>query len=372
MDISKILEKALIVSPEDSVSKVAAAMLKERRHEAVVMKDGAFEGLIIVNDIAKRNVSDPESTKIESFVRKTEIEFPETTIEDAISSILVNNFKSLPVESLVGDQKKMSIVTKTGLIRLLRNEPLLRKLRAKEIMSFPYCVDSSDTVMTAKSIIRDMEVSAVPVVDKENNALGVIEAVDLLKVTVHSMEKAGRGEVAGEKKSVKDVLAGSVMQTDFPKALPDASLQKVVDSLVSGKVPVAVVTENGKLIGMITPRDVLKLFGKRTEGVYVTINGIKEEDGFIKSVIDEEITNKLRKINKMVPLQYFVINVKKYEENGKRAKYSLKSRLMTNRGPFFAHDFGWDLTKAARGMLRNLEREVVKKIGKTKDYARTP
>ena len=171
---------------------------------------------------------------------------------------------------------------------------------------------------------------------------------------------------------MKDVLASSVMQTDFQKASTDTPLKEVAKLLVSARIPAIIIEEEGKLIGMITPRDILKMFGAVTEGVYVTVNGISEEDDFIKSWIDGEVRNHVRKINKIVPVQYFVINVKKHKEDGKRTKYSVRSRIMTQKGPYFSHDFNWDITKAFGGMLLKLEKALMRDKDKKNVYSRSP
>ena len=133
MDISNLLEKPMIVSFDDSVSKVASRMIRERRHEALVLKGDSFEGIILTNDMVKRNIPNPENTKIAAFVRNVEIFFPETTTEDAINEILINDFKSLPVKS--ADSKDLFIVTKIALMNNLRNESIIKKRVAKIVVA---------------------------------------------------------------------------------------------------------------------------------------------------------------------------------------------------------------------------------------------
>jgi len=370
MDISKLLEEPLVVKPEDSVSRVASAMLSQRRHEAVVMKNGSFMGIVLVSDIVKKNIQNPEKTKIDSFVKNVEFVFPETSVYDAINSILINNFKSLPVES--HRDRKLFIVSKISLMKAVKDASIFKRITAKQIMNFPYCISRNDTIITAKSLIRDMEISAIPVVGENNKIEGVVETIDLLNMSIHSMQKTSRGEEVGEKKSIKNVYASSIMQKNITKASLETPVIKLISLLSSSKTPVVIIEENDKLIGMVTPRDILKLLGGQTEGVYITISGIQKEDGFIKSVVDEEITHEIKKLAKILPIQYLAVNVNKHEKDGKRVKYSIKSRLVTQKGAFFAHDFAWDITKAIRGMLHKLEKEMIKKTGKETLYGRAP
>ena len=59
----------------------------------------------------------------------------------------------------------------------------------------------------------------------------------------------------------------------------------------------------------------------------------------------------------------------RHKETGKRVKYSVKGRLITEKGMFFADDHAWRLTKAVKGVLEKMEREVVKSIGKKRRHA---
>lgn len=100
---------------------------------------------------------------------------------------------------------------------------------------------------------------------------------------------------------------------------------------------------------------------KDVEGVKVTVSGIHEEDGFIRSIVYGEIEQEISKLGRMVPISQFVMHVRKYHKDGKRVKYSVQARLLTEDGDFFADDYAWDLTKATKGVLGKMEREVIKK-----------
>jgi ribosome-associated translation inhibitor RaiA len=99
----------------------------------------------------------------------------------------------------------------------------------------------------------------------------------------------------------------------------------------------------------------------------IEISGIHEEDDFIKSKLNEEIGHTIDKLGKMLNITSFVMHVKKYHETGNKKKYSIQARLLTDDGDFFADDFAWELTKAAKGVLQKLETEVIRKVEKEKD-----
>jgi ribosome-associated translation inhibitor RaiA len=158
------------------------------------------------------------------------------------------------------------------------------------------------------------------------------------------------------------------MNRDFPKAKPDTPVRRLIEAMAEKKTPYVIVEEDGKLAGIVTPVQILKLVTKSVSGVYVGISGIQEEDDFIKSVVDEEIRNETRKLGRIFPINQVLMHVDRYHKAGKRVKYSIKAKIITGGGMFFAHDHAWDITKAAKGILQKLEREMIKKKEKRKTH----
>ncbi|MEM7815559.1 MAG: CBS domain-containing protein [Candidatus Aenigmatarchaeota archaeon] len=354
MRVEDFLEKPLVVSPEDSISRAASLMFSNRKHEAVVMKNGKFVGILLARDLVKRKVSDPHKTKISGFVVDINPFLPGTGIEEIINGFLVNDYRAVPFKN----NGKIMVLTKTGLLGIVKDSPVLKDKFAEDVMNFPYCITTEDSLSTARAVLRDMNISRVPVV-KEGKVEGIIDYVDLLG-PVFKGEVNKRGEPGEERTHIDSIPASSFMRKEFPVAEPDARLSSVIDLIVKNNSAV-IVERNGKLSGIVTPGDILKLFGKEVRGAYVTISGMQEEDDFIKSVIYKEIENSLKKINKIYPVNYFVAHVDKYNVTGRRAKYSIRARVATQKGFFFSHDHGWDITKAIKGVLEKLEKEVIKR-----------
>ena len=131
-----------------------------------------------------------------------------------------------------------------------------------------------------------------------------------------------------------------------------------------------IIEKGGKVAGIVTPKLILKLLGQEVQGIYVRVSGLQKEDTFIKGVVDEEIRNEIQKLARFFPIDHMVMHVDRYHKTGKRVKYSVRASLITERGIFFAKDHGWDITKAVRGILHKLEREIIKKNEKAEVYRR--
>ena len=98
MDIKSILEKPLSVESKETVSRAVSEMIRKKRHEILVFDKKEYKGIVIARDIIKRRV-DPESTKIDMFIRVINPVLPEVSPEDAANMMLINDYKTLPVRS---------------------------------------------------------------------------------------------------------------------------------------------------------------------------------------------------------------------------------------------------------------------------------
>jgi len=148
----------------------------------------------------------------------------------------------------------------------------------------------------------------------------------------------------------------------------------VVDVMLKNSNDTAVVMEDGKLLGLITPREIIKLVSGSVGGVYVRVSGIQDEDAFLRSIVDSEIRNTVRKIGKIVRIQYMTLNVKRGKVPGKLAvkkiNYTVLGKLVTDSGVFVSSNDAWDLSRAMKGSLKILEKEVIRKSGRERSFGR--
>lgn len=370
MKLEKISEKALRFSPDDPVSKVAAKMYREKKTEALVFDKGKYSGMFTARDLVKRSrINDPEKVQIsnlKAIIKHVKPFTSDSYPDEIIQYLLINGYASVPFKQ----GEKYGMITKLGLLKTLPKK-VYRGRKASDIASYPYCISMDDSIAVAKSIIRQMGLFRVVVVNK-SKADGVVDTLDLLN-TVVDKSRTQRGERSGKSINLEEVLASSprLKQSKFITVKPETDLSEIVKKMVKGQEPVAIVQDK-KLRGMITPADILELKKPTRPGVLVNITGQQDKDPFLKSMINEEITNFASKIGKMIPIEDIEINIKEKKSGGKRSKYSIKAKLITEKGMFFAQDYSWDLTKTMKGVLSKLEREVKKKIGKERVYGRAP
>lgn len=114
----------------------------------------------------------------------------------------------------------------------------------------------SDTLYTAKQIMEMARVRHVPIVDGGNHFIGLITHRDMLAVAVSRLSEI-------DESTQNELAAGiplkEIMRTDIAVVAPDESLRQAAQDLLEHKYGCLPVVEDGKLVGIITEADFLRL-----------------------------------------------------------------------------------------------------------------
>lgn len=141
-------------------------------------------------------------------------------------------------------QTIMQIVGALNEIKTSPGEQLLSK-KAQEIMHRRIIhLKPSDTVAEAIRIFKDYDFPQLPVFDQNKHVLGTVYQKDVLNVATQTPDLVGR-------KPVGSMMKGSLPQID--RSTEITRLKPILEN-----VGAAIVTENGKAIGIITIYDVIK------------------------------------------------------------------------------------------------------------------
>lgn len=360
MDLRDVTREPLILRHDDKVSHAASSMISGRSPEAVVLRKGSLLGVLLSRDLIKKRVTDPSKVTIESYVKRIDA-FPASAARDETAkAMLVNDYKAIPV---VNDNGEIRILRKRDLLKLFLKEPSLKKARAEDVMRFPFCVSSDDDIATVRSIFTDMNVIAVPVVEENSRVIGLVTSTGLLKSVIEK-QRPMRGEASGESFNTDSASVSIVASPDIPRVDYDSSLRDVAMEITGRDAGLVVVERDGRMVGVITPRDILKILSRDTQTVSVNITGAQQEDPFIRNVMDSDMQSLLSKLSRMAEIESFNLHVDRYRQAG-RVKYSLKAKLVTGKGIFFSSHHEWDITKALKGVLSKMEREFMNKREKS-------
>ncbi len=152
-------------------------------------------------------------------------------------------------EAASASMKKIPIVeAKERLINVLRDKVRIKKT-AGDIMSFPVkTVSSSQSIAEAGDLMARYEMDALPVVD-DGSVIGIISKASVSKARYHGLA---------------DSKVTDYMNAGIETLSPDASLSMVRQIIIEHNQPAVPVIDNGRLSGIISENDILKLLHYET------------------------------------------------------------------------------------------------------------
>ncbi|GFK95788.1 Hypoxic response protein 1 [Fundidesulfovibrio magnetotacticus] len=114
----------------------------------------------------------------------------------------------------------------------------------------------SDTLYTARQIMEMARVRHVPIVDAQDRFIGLITHRDMLALAVSKLSEIDQ--------STQDELDAGIplketMRQDVATVAPDTRLRDAAQMLLEHKYGCLPVVDDGKLVGIITEADFLRL-----------------------------------------------------------------------------------------------------------------
>jgi CBS domain-containing protein len=129
---------------------------------------------------------------------------------------------------------------------------MLRSVFVKDHMSKnPVALAPDMEIRQASHLLIDKDISGAPVLDKHGRLLGVLTERDCMRV---AMQADYHGEPGG--------LVEDYMSENPQWVGPDQSILTLADLFINGRFHRYPVVDNGRLIGVISRRDVMRAMGK--------------------------------------------------------------------------------------------------------------
>jgi CBS domain-containing protein len=117
------------------------------------------------------------------------------------------------------------------------------------MLNKPITIQSDATIFEAAHQILRHKVSGVCVVDKKNNLLGMLSEMDCLRAIVNRMYIGGEDHAG---------TVAEVMTTEVMCNAPGDDIVSVANSMLTERHRRRPVVEEGKLVGQVTCRQILK------------------------------------------------------------------------------------------------------------------
>lgn len=362
MKVKDIMSKDVIyLTPEDNVSKLISLVEEHCFREILVIENEKLIGIVYSKEIAKKGITDPTKTKVNALIKSPPpLLSPDQDVDDAANLIFKTGLRALPV---VEDNKVIGIVSLHDIVDVASKTKEFRQTTAESIMSIPELIREDSDIGTARMLMREKNISRIPVLDRNQKLSGVVTIFDLLKA-VKPRERISFYSMDPEKETTMEIPVSTVMNKMPTTATEKTLLNDIVNLIRKDETDGIIIVENNFPVGVITEKDLLEVYvsSLKKKGIYYQIIGLGDEDDFIVETIDRMIRDTLQKMSKMFEPQSFFLHIKRYDKTGK-IKYSIRTRFRTNKKTFVSKSFAWDLREAVDKALDNLERIMIKEKG---------
>lgn len=344
--------------PDDDLGEILGKMKKHDVHELPVGTKGRLDGVVTMRELMKRHTL-PPSTKVSTILETSPEITPDTPLPAAAERLIATGFRAIPV---VHKKKVVGMISRTDLVRALVETEALAGLAVRDYMTpNPQCVSEDETVNRAVHLMQSLGERTLPVVDKNRRLKGAVGIKDVVELFARPKVRKQFGDYGTEKEKV-EVLVKSVMRYPPVTIGAEADLHRAAQRMVKDGVSSVIIVEEDTPAGVVTKLDLLHFLAGLTEReqLFVEISGLEGEPSETYDLIYDTIQKEIKRIAQFVTPTTLSLHVQKYKPDGDRWKYSLRLRLATAHGMYYASHFDWDLHLALKELLETLYKRIVK------------
>lgn len=128
-----------------------------------------------------------------------------------------------------------------------------------ELMSSPVlCAHLNQRITQLGRLFFELNIHHLPVVDTQGQLIGMLSASDLLKTLITKVPQLER---ADEETINKTLTVGEIMTPDPVSVHQSTAVREAAAMFSSQNFQSLPVVEDGKLVGIITTRDLIKYLG---------------------------------------------------------------------------------------------------------------
>jgi len=229
---------------------------------------------------------------------------PSSSLREAAILLLSSIFTGLPVVDEKG--RPVGVITQGDLINrgglplrlgllaesdAVRLESVLAGLAfrtAGDVMTKPVITIEEDRQLSeAVNVMLEKGVKRLPVVDKEGRLCGMISRLDIFRTVMR--EAPDWKSFQAQKIEVEHLKnVGDILRRDTQTVFPDTSIEEVIRVIDQNDIQrVAVVDDAGKLLGLISDRDLLVFFKQKQEGIWGLLAKVKKS--FIQNTCQDDL-----------------------------------------------------------------------------------
>ena len=263
MQIKNLMSEDLItVDKDQNLSDALKLFRKHNVSRLPVVNHKELVGIISERDIAtKLGSSKSESMPasrfhISSVMVKDVITVPETMQLGEVAKIMLDNgIGSVPV---MKDDEMVGIVSKADFVTLAVGIAF-DKITVKEIMTKDVvAVAPTDRLVHARRQMMDANVGRLPVID-DDELVGMITSKDLMRAFIDFRKNVPEKY---QKTQIKEIFVEDIMSSNPSYVSKEMSISEVSKIMMETGYNGLPVVEEGKVVGIITQTDILRLIEK--------------------------------------------------------------------------------------------------------------
>ncbi len=152
-------------------------------------------------------------------------------------------------------------------------------MHVKELMTpDPITIDPDAPLGTAMAVMRDKAVRHLPVVDEAGRLLGILTDRDLRSAAfgpalAEHLSLGAQRRLRGVSQALEEVRVRDAMTWNVVTTHPDATIAHAAAAMFQGRLGGLPVVQDGRLVGMLTERDLLRALGSGASQIGVDIEG---------------------------------------------------------------------------------------------------
>jgi len=362
MDIADIATGDYVdVDADERLGKVRSIFERENPTGIVVTAGGDYAGVITERQLVQSHVED--NAKAKALMRSAPKVERTDNVREVARVLVEGGTKIAPVFEA---GRLWGVVSGDAIL-----EAVLENLDALDVNGI-YTPDvvtvGEDThVGQAINLFRENGISRLPVLDGDGYLSGVVTTHDIVDVVVRDMDKATRGDRAGDIERVLDIPVRDVMSSPVATITREETVREAVTRMLDNNYDGLVVTPPGDdrlVAGVITKTDVLRaLTFTEEEHMDVQITNIS----LLETMSRDEIRQRIESVaDKYSEMQVQHAHVRFHEHKEKLRGTPLiqcQIRLRTNKGQAAGSGEGYGADTAFRVAQDKLERNVLELKG---------
>jgi CBS domain-containing protein/ribosome-associated translation inhibitor RaiA len=366
MNIEDIATREYIeVDVDERLGKVRSVFERENPKGIIVTTDGAYEGVITEKQLLQSHVED--DAKAGAMVQNAPKVARTENVRDVARQLVEGGVKVAPVFE---NDALWGIVSEDAILEaVLDNLDVLavEEIDTEDVVT----VTEDDRVGQAINAMREEGISRLPVVNENGYLAGMVTTHDIVDVVVRDMDKATRGDRAGEIERVLDLPVYDVMNEPVETVAVGTSVRDAVERMLDLDYAGLVVTPEGddrRIAGILTKTDVLRALSyTEEEAMDVQITNVHLLETLPREEVRATITEVSDKFREM-QVQHAHVRFHEHKESLRGTPLiNCQIRLRTNKGQVAGSGEGYGAENAFRVAVDKLERNVLELKGVTAD-----